>query len=463
MEDRKDNTLYIVTPVLNAEEQIDRTIQSVLTQAGEFKIRYHVQDGGSTDGTVSKIQTWLDIVDTGTLPTIERQRIEMTYNSESDNGMYDAISKGVTRMKIGEPHAFMSWLNAGDELTPNALSAVDRISSMEDVQWIGSYPCVWDNLSKLIFYNQVAYPKEAIQAGLCDATNWPTIHQAGSFWRVGLWNEVGGVDCSFKLAGDWDLWRRFAAHKSFHLFDYPLGVCHKNGNPQAAKDKEKRYANEIDRTLSSRTRQNAAREIVSNLWGKTTKTVVSNKTTYAVREQSITQTLLPAALKKGNAKLGNITNNSASTICSPLPPAIDIQKIISHSQRSLSKTQLEQLQILRNSELFLYQYYISNEKVPKGEDPLVYYLLVGKGNPNPLFDSQWYLETFPDVMAAKLNPLFHYVQWGAKEGFDPHPAFSTEKYMKANPEILKININPLAHYLSLGAAQGVSIKKSVYG
>src|ERR1700730_3330723 len=42
----------IVTPVLNGEKFLDQTVLSVVSQAGPFTIRYHVQDGGSKDGTL---------------------------------------------------------------------------------------------------------------------------------------------------------------------------------------------------------------------------------------------------------------------------------------------------------------------------------------------------------------------------------------------------------------------------
>jgi glycosyltransferase involved in cell wall biosynthesis len=38
-------TLYVVTPCLNAAATIDRTIQSIVTQAGRFHLHYHIQDG----------------------------------------------------------------------------------------------------------------------------------------------------------------------------------------------------------------------------------------------------------------------------------------------------------------------------------------------------------------------------------------------------------------------------------
>ncbi len=38
-----------------------------------------------------------------------------------------------------------------------------------------------------------------------------------------------------------------------------------------------------------------------------------------------------------------------------------------------------------------------------------------------LFDAQWYLRKYPDVAAARIDPLRHYRKHGAQEGRKPHP------------------------------------------
>ena len=48
----------IVTPVLNGEKFLDQTILSVVSQAGPFSIRYHIQDGGSKDATLKLLAAW---------------------------------------------------------------------------------------------------------------------------------------------------------------------------------------------------------------------------------------------------------------------------------------------------------------------------------------------------------------------------------------------------------------------
>jgi GT2 family glycosyltransferase len=91
-------------------------------------------------------------------------------------------------------------------------------------------------------------------------------------------------------------------------------------------------------------------------------------------------------------------------------------------------------------------------------DPLKHYITKGvrEGrDPNPFFDSAWYLAVNPDVSAARMNPLVHYERYGFREGRDPHPSFSTRYYLENSPSVAAAGINPLAHYLHVGAAAGL--------
>jgi hypothetical protein len=71
-----------------------------------------------------------------------------------------------------------------------------------------------------------------------------------------------------------------------------------------------------------------------------------------------------------------------------------------------------------------------------------------------LFDTDWYLAQNPDVAAAGINPLVHYLRHGAAEGRDPNPLFDTDWYLAQNPDVAAAGINPLVHYLRHGAAEG---------
>ena len=64
-----------------------------------------------------------------------------------------------------------------------------------------------------------------------------------------------------------------------------------------------------------------------------------------------------------------------------------------------------------------------------------------------LFNVDWYLSKYPDVKDAKVDPVTHYVEWGARECRDPGPMFSTSNYFIAHPEIIKTGINPLVDHV----------------
>ena len=46
-----------------------------------------------------------------------------------------------------------------------------------------------------------------------------------------------------------------------------------------------------------------------------------------------------------------------------------------------------------------------------------------------MFERQWYLENNPDVAASGMDPVLHYVLFGAKERRDPSSYFSTHGYL----------------------------------
>lgn len=88
-----------------------------------------------------------------------------------------------------------------------------------------------------------------------------------------------------------------------------------------------------------------------------------------------------------------------------------------------------------------------------GVDPVAHYLRCGAKegrDPNPFFYTGWYLAENPDVRASGINPLVHYLLHGAANGRDPSPLFNTVWYLAENPDVRKAGVNPLAHYLICG-------------
>jgi Methyltransferase domain len=68
-----------------------------------------------------------------------------------------------------------------------------------------------------------------------------------------------------------------------------------------------------------------------------------------------------------------------------------------------------------------------------------------------LFDRDYYLAQNPDVAAAGLDPVRHYVRYGAAEGRNPSRFFETLAYVENHPELNHTGMNPLLHYALHGS------------
>lgn len=73
-----------------------------------------------------------------------------------------------------------------------------------------------------------------------------------------------------------------------------------------------------------------------------------------------------------------------------------------------------------------------------------------------LFDADWYLNTYPDVKSANIDPAEHYLEYGAKEGRLPSASFDGNWYLKRYPDVADSDVNPLVHYLKFGQNEGRS-------
>jgi hypothetical protein len=241
--------IYITTPCLNVIETMDRTILSVVAQAGDFFIRYHVQDGGSTDGTLERLAWWQKQLESGRFP-IHCKGIRFTYASEPDTGMYDALCKGFEAMPI-LPHSFMAWINGDDILEQGALALVANVTRhfyAQQVPWLAGATSLLRGDVPLVTHD-VPMPTAALQAGLCDGMHWSFIQQEGIFFRKWLWDSVD-VDRTvrpMKLAGDWNLWRLFAQKASLVQTTFTLGRFRIRAEQLSARLRDKYMAEINDR------------------------------------------------------------------------------------------------------------------------------------------------------------------------------------------------------------------------
>ena len=257
---------YIVTPSYNSVKYIDATILSVISQEGPFRIYYHVQDGGSDDGTIEKLEKWKERITDKDRDLIKCEAFNFSFESKPDKGMYDAINCGFSNLKIPE-NGICTWINSDDILLPGSLASVQEVfHHNHDSHWIigatngrGQH---LQEISKLSLH----FPDEIISKGLCDGKHWRFIQQEGTFWKHFLWKEVSGIDKYLKYCGDWNLWRKFAQLTSPIHIDWPLGCFRMHESQLTASIQY--YYEEMNGIISENERKKGLEELKNNHFNK---------------------------------------------------------------------------------------------------------------------------------------------------------------------------------------------------
>lgn len=114
--------------------------------------------------------------------------------------------------------------------------------------------------------------------------------------------------------------------------------------------------------------------------------------------------------------------------------------------------------ILRHG-LFDRDWYVAHypDVVLRGLNPLLHWIIGGwkEGRwPNSLFDTNWYLAEHPELLAQEINPLEHFLA-GYKTGqCDPNPLFHCHWYSREYTDVADAGVNPLTHFLDSGAREG---------
>lgn len=213
-------TFSIITPVYNGEKYIVETIESVLSQEGDFEIEYIVQDGGSTDDTLKIVQSYKDRIESGQYP-IRCKKITLQYFSEKDHGMYAAIEKGFART-TGD---VMAYINADDKYLPGAFATAAKIfTQYPDIEWLKGINTTSDEQGTIV--NQglcLLYRQDWLRKGIY-GRNAYFVQQDSVFWKQSLWEKARPNISSFRFAGDYALWITFAQHAPLWSFNKPVSV-----------------------------------------------------------------------------------------------------------------------------------------------------------------------------------------------------------------------------------------------
>jgi len=176
--------ISIITVNYNKGKYIEDTILSVLSQNYENK-EYILIDGASTDNSLEIIEKY-------------KQKIDY-FISEPDSGMTDALIKGFAHA-TGE---ILCWLNSDDMFSDNTLQEVAKIFSKNDVDILfGNGYFVNSNNDIIKPFRVSKLTNEAVVSGVT------SFMQPSIFWSSNIFNKVGGIDRSFNIVMDLDLFTR---------------------------------------------------------------------------------------------------------------------------------------------------------------------------------------------------------------------------------------------------------------
>ena len=223
----------IVTPVYKGEKYIKETIESVLSQKGNFEIEYIIVDGGSSDKTIKIIKGYEKKIKDNHFH-INCSNINLKWISEKDKGMYDAINKG---FKIATGDIF-AWINHDDKYAPGAFEIILKtFEKFPKIKWLKGITSYINTDNKITNSGLcLVYNKEWLKMGIY-GRNAYFVHQDSVFWKKELWNKIKEIPTKYKLAGDYWLWINFAKYEKLWTIKTDLSFFRHREN-QLSKNME---------------------------------------------------------------------------------------------------------------------------------------------------------------------------------------------------------------------------------
>lgn len=231
--------ISVVTPVRNGAQFIAQTIESVLSQAGDFEIEYIVIDGDSTDGTADIVRQYAGALSDGTAK-FHCRGVSLNFVSEPDHGMYDGLNNGLAQC-TGD---VCCWINADDFYLPGAFQAVnDVFLAFAEVDWIKGITNYVDEDGRPTGSGRcLCYDQDWIRQGVYGREAY-FIQQDSVFWRRSLQTAAGPLMTTLKLAGDFHLWMTFARFAPLVSVNAAVS-CFRQRPGQLSADSD-RYAAEV--------------------------------------------------------------------------------------------------------------------------------------------------------------------------------------------------------------------------
>jgi glycosyltransferase involved in cell wall biosynthesis len=218
--------ISIITVVYNNEATISSAIESVLSQTYKDK-EYIVIDGGSTDGTLDKINQY-------------RSQIDI-FVSEPDKGIYDAMNKGLTKA-TGDVVCILN----SDDLYPHE-HVIERVAkelnaSGSDAVYGDLVYVSPDDVNRVTrYWKSGNFKTKSFKYG------WMPPHPA-FFVKKSVYDKYGHFNTKLKSAADYELMLRFVYKNEIKLAYFPeVLVKMRTGGLSNSSLKNRLMANKEDK------------------------------------------------------------------------------------------------------------------------------------------------------------------------------------------------------------------------
>jgi glycosyltransferase involved in cell wall biosynthesis len=195
--------LSIITINYNNSKGLNKTLKSIANQS-EKKIEHIIIDGGSDDDSLNIIKEYF---------SRNCKSINIKWTCESDNGIYDAMNKGI----IQSTGRYILFLNSGDSfISYDTIKNCNLHKIEEDLVYGDIYltdnSC---NLKKLKKYNFPINFDFMLRGTLC--------HNA-TFIKAELFKRIGLYDLSYDLVSDWKFFMQviFQCNGTLCYLDFPI-------------------------------------------------------------------------------------------------------------------------------------------------------------------------------------------------------------------------------------------------
>lgn len=189
----QDVKVSIVTVCYNSETTIEKTIESVINQT-YANIEYIIVDGGSTDETLTIINKYS-----------QRYNGRIKYISERDEGIYDAMNKGI-KMTTGQ---LIGIINSDDYYE---LDAVEHIVSA----WNGSGMQILYGLMRKLINGK----EDSVLLLSHESLEDRMICHPSCFVTADVYREIGTFEKKYQSVADYDFMLR--AFRSGKVFFKPV-------------------------------------------------------------------------------------------------------------------------------------------------------------------------------------------------------------------------------------------------